>query len=356
MPLSPYDAADILQSGLGLSNVSNNPAIQTAALRSRRISEAKDRMVTDPTNPGVQNLYKMLVGEDASDPYGDAAADTRGRQEADASESAKIFSDPAQAAVRAQKITEAGQNAEAIARGTGMGKAAADFSPNEQSALDAASHRKINESLAPMQYEMGDLGGSGSGSHDNISYIADQVQHDPSMLAKMGLDKGMHVAVMHELANRGADLDTLTNQAKARAQAATVALPKLDELEQQAQDLDKGGWFNPVTGHIRQFLANHGVGGEDFGKFQTNLGLIISNLQNIHAGARGAAAKDLAAKFEKMMSGSTGDLPTFRGQLQAARELLAGYANENAPVRGGVRQTFSGAAPNAGAADPLGLR
>jgi len=154
------------------------------------------------------------------------------------------------------------------------------------------------------------------------------------------------------LASRGADLEDLTNQAKARAEAATTMLEPnpasgqstFDEIRGMGSQLEQKGWFAPGTSLIRQTLASNGLGiltgdsqtAELFGKFQARLGLAISQLQNIHAGARGAASRDLRSAFEAMIN-AKGDPSTFRGQLDSAETLIRGYAAENAPVRGGVR-------------------
>lgn len=182
-----------------------------------------------------------------------------------------------------------------------------------------------------------------TGSDPN--YLADQVQRSPAMLTRLPpKDKE---AVLQVLGSRGADLEDLTNQAKARAETATTILPQLDELMPMAKQLQDAGWFAPGFGSVRRTLAEHGMGmltgdshmADLMGKFQSKVGLVTSALQNAHAGARGAAQEQLRKVFESFMN-AQGDLPTFSGGLSSVRSMLAAYAGADAPVHNGVRQDF----------------
>jgi hypothetical protein len=346
-PLGPQDPMEALATLLGVSAKPSAAAVDAAGPQVRGTPNEPD------PSEGTSTSYDFGRGTQP----GSFAGMSLGTTETPYEEKMTAYSKAIDAAEEARRIRTSAlsdfflpqaeqQRAEDIAGKVQVAQAPAAMTGE----YNLASERMKAQALRDVASIK--AGGSAMAPED-ISYWADQVQRTPAMLTRVpAANKG---DVMHELANRGADLDDITNQAKARAEASatmlepnpSTGLSTFDELRQMGAQLEQKGWFNPMTSPLRKWAAGHGIGlvagdtdtAKLFGQFESRLGLAISQLQNIHAGARGAASRDLRAAFEAMIN-AKGDPSTFNGQLNSAEELIRGYAAENAPVRGGVRQPY----------------
>lgn len=191
----------------------------------------------------------------------------------------------------------------------------------EQAMKDAAAGAKAAPSLDPA----------------TIDYLATQSGRDASTLTK--IPTNLRGPVLQRMADQGIDVNQLTNQTRQMSEAANDLLPMIDDIQNQAVNLQQKGQFGLIDSPLRQFFVNHGAGtlmgygadaASNMGKFQTTLGLLQSGIARAHAGARGAGNTQMAERFEKLANAS-GDLPTFLGELQGVRDLLSRYAEHTNP-------------------------
>jgi hypothetical protein len=201
--------------------------------------------------------------------------------------------------------------------------------------------------------DLGDAGGSGS---DYITYVAQQIQNDPKN--RLVFPKDAVAKATHLLATGGENLNNATAQTRRMGEIANEIAPQVGQLEAMAADLEKDGIFNPALGHPRKFLAEHGLGtlagmspeqAQKIAYFESKLGYFKSAIQNAHTGMRGAASPGVTQKFDKLMN-DTGDLSSFQGQMEAARDLLKIYGETGSPATVPKREApaAAGPDPNAG--------
>lgn len=332
----PGSALGTLRNVLGLQDNDGvgalgdmSPEIEAQSLHGMREGEAADNLTADPTNRRLQLINQMLASGDKTDPYSDQNTGAEAVASNAATAEARRAMDPTVMAAKAQAIKDAGSQAQSVARGTAAGTGEGNWTTPSQNVADAASTRKIAESVAPIQAQMGGAGGAGN---PVVANLADAYKKDPTILAQVPAH--LKDAVVALAASGGPLNGKLTNQTKQMSESANDLLPMIDNVQGQAKELEKLGLFQPGVGTVRNFLASHGMGSmmgmgpdvaEKIGRFNSDLGLLQSGVARAHAGARGAGNSGIAERFEKLMA-SQGDVPTFLGGLNGVRDLLKVYA------------------------------
>jgi hypothetical protein len=179
---------------------------------------------------------------------------------------------------------------------------------------------------------------AGSGADgETVAYWVRQIKNDPTQWNMLANNKPLQQAVQKGLAGSGTDLNKLTSQSRAMAETAKEILPHLTTIEQEAAELDKLGLMGPIAGRWREFAAKkigagvlaggNGTNAQKIGKFQTDVGLMMTAVARAHGGARGGGSPAMLEHMKDIMDAHGKDLPTFLGNLQATREWMQGYAD-----------------------------
>lgn len=131
-----------------------------------------------------------------------------------------------------------------------------------------------------------------------------------------------------------------TAATRTMGEGARMLQPHIDDLKDQASQLDKDGMFGPVMSRIRHLAETAGTIdglndaiasdpelGKDrrIGRFATSLGLLATGAGRVHGGARGGGSPQMLAHFKAMLNDSA-SLDMFMGRLDAVDDYMAGYA------------------------------
>lgn len=325
MANAPYDVLSnfLLPTDDGQSSflMANAPLV-VASRRDDRRRELETQLANNPDDRRTQLLLKFLNGESAQDPLSaENIAEANRAQE-----------------LERRKVQESGDVAKAMATGKGMGELDVENSPAGEYAASQASKRKIAELQAPIKAKFGQFG---DGSDSAVSTAIDNLAKEYAANPSYPIPPDMKDAVVARAASSAELSPALTNQGRARQEGAAHALDAIPELRAKAQELQDSGWFNPLTGRVRKFMASNGLplpGDADLSRkmsnFESQLGFLVKQMQFIHAGARGGASKDLSDAFNALINGR-GSLDNFLGQLDAAEELMHGYHLDKPAAAGG---------------------
>ncbi len=79
-------------------------------------------------------------------------------------------------------------------------------------------------------------------------------------------------------------------------------------------------------------------------KFESSLAFFKLTVQKALEGAKGAASPGMAARFDKIIN-DTGDLSSFKGNLDAAENELGMYSSTRRPTSAGAAPPTSGGRP-----------
>lgn len=325
-------------------------------LRGSRESELQTRLANDQFGAGSGRpdpntgrdsaLLKFLQGDIAADPYTGTAARARTQHVQDALDASATTMRPE---VGEAADTVAKRNAFAKFLGVGAearAKNDEEISPAGQLSADLASKRKVNEARAAhpdpaAAYTGGGSGGAGGGDTSNtVEYWTQQALNDPRVLTKIS-NKALRGAVESHLAMSGGNLNDVTTQTRRMGEIANKLLPMIDDVQAEAGELEKLGLFTPGVGWARRKLSEHGLGTvagissdtvERMTKFDATVGYLKSAIAAAHTGMRGAASPGISEKFDKLIA-STGDYPSFKGDLAAAKELLSMYGEASPGTR-----------------------
>jgi hypothetical protein len=152
----------------------------------------------------------------------------------------------------------------------------------------------------------------------------------------------------------------LTAATRTMAEGASMLAPHIDELSQQAEQLDKAGLFGPVMSRLRDAAAKAGSVDElagllnmqgdqsqdaNVGRFLSTLGLVATGAGRVHGGARGGGSPQMLQHFKDLLTSSS-TLQMFQGRLDALNSFMSTYSAGP-----------GGASPAGGSdpTDPLGL-
>src|SRR5262245_22219387 len=188
-----------------------------------------------------------------------------------------------------------------------------------------------------------------------IRVNADTGQVEPLKLKGQKIDKILRPGTdkTGEGASGGTDL---TQQTRAMMEGAQMLLPHVNELRQEAMELQKRGLFGPAMSRIRDLAGKLGTTGmsvetldpkdvekklNDFtqmlnkdpylstdalvGQFATKLGLMTSGMGRVHGGARGGGSIQMVNYLKSLLS-SDSTIDMFGGRLNAVESFLKGYA------------------------------
>jgi len=178
---------------------------------------------------------------------------------------------------------------------------------------------------------------------DQVSYIADQVEQDPTgmMLGRLtGSNKKLRQQVTNELKNRDSDLRVLTPATRQLGETAHTLMPDFDQTIKMLQSPSLQSKMSAVIGpRWQEFLAGTvGKGDPEFDRLRVFVNLLQTGTARAHIGARGSVG--LQNKFENLFNANKMDAATLRDSLSATRDFLKGYDNAvygkgsgaNAPV------------------------
>jgi len=177
-------------------------------------------------------------------------------------------------------------------------------------------------------------GGSGA-DPETVAFWVRQIQSDPTQWNMLANNKPLQQAVQGGLAKAGADLNKLTAQGRAMKETAQEILPQIEKIEAEAKSLDQKGLMGPLRGRWRDFatrkigaesLVGGGENGKAVGKFQTDLGLLMTAVARAHGGARGGGSPAMLEHMRDILDAHGKDLDIFLGNLAATREWMQGYA------------------------------
>src|SRR5438876_13164 len=151
---------------------------------------------------------------------------------------------------------------------------------------------------------------------------------------------------------------TPTGSTRTMMEGATMLLPHMTELRNQAKDLERRGLFGPIMSRVRNIAAKVGTtnlvakeGGDDnasdnlnkfadaitndplinqsndaaVGQFITGLGLMASGAGRVHGGARGGGSVQMVNYMKSLLS-SDSTLNMFNGRLNALESYMKEYA------------------------------
>ncbi len=177
-----------------------------------------------------------------------------------------------------------------------------------------------------------------------VAFWGRQVLQDP---ANMGLVKNqaMQTAVTGWIADNGGDVNRLTSAGKQMQELAKVVAPHIDTVQNEADQLDKMGLLGPIGSRWRDFVAKK-IGAGEFaggneknaeliGKFQTDVGLLITAVARVHGGARAGGSPTMIKHLEGLLDSGAADLGEFKGQLASFKDFMSTYAGMGNP-NGGV--------------------
>lgn len=126
---------------------------------------------------------------------------------------------------------------------------------------------------------------------------------------------------------------------------AVNVLSHVNDIESEAQQIDKLGLMGPVGGRWADFMAGTIGAGELaagdpdkarlLGKFRTDVGLLKSGMAMVHGGARGGGSTGMAGRMDMLMNAKTMDLPLFLGSTDAFKGWLQQYAGDKKESGGG---------------------
>lgn len=152
------------------------------------------------------------------------------------------------------------------------------------------------------------------------------------------------------------EADKVTQQTKSMMEGAQMMLPHINELRQQATELQKRGLFGPAMSRIRDLAGKLGTTGMSVesldpdevnkrltnfgdaltkdpylstdalvGQFATTLGLMTSGMGRVHGGARGGGSIQMVNYLKSLLS-SDSTIDMFGGRLNAVESFLKTYA------------------------------
>ena len=158
--------------------------------------------------------------------------------------------------------------------------------------------------------------------------------------------------------------DAMTAQTRQMGETAKAILPHLQQVRDEASQLNQLGLLGPISGRWRDFAAGKIGSGELaggnpetarlIGKFQADVGLLQTAVARAHAGARGAGNVTLLQHMEKMMPGTAADFPTFTGSLDAVQGWMQTYADDLKPKTKAAPSGGNAAGATIRARDPQG--
>lgn len=121
---------------------------------------------------------------------------------------------------------------------------------------------------------------------------------------------------------------------------ASNVLAHVQDVEQEAEAIDKMGLMGPVGGRWADFMAGRvGAGelaagnpqaAELLGQFRADVGLLKSGMAMVHGGARGGGSPAIAARMDALINADKMDLSLFKGATSSFRKWLTTYAGDKA--------------------------
>lgn len=176
---------------------------------------------------------------------------------------------------------------------------------NEQS-LDRQRFDRVSSLLS---------GGAGAGGPNKSTY-------------RMNFDSQMRPSMIQ---------DIVPAQLKVRANTAGKVGSHIDQVRQEAAELDSLGALGPIAGRWNNFLIK-GLGSAELAgyspevrqkiqKFRTDVGLLQSGVAMVHGGVRGGGSPMLIKRFEDYMNANQMDLPELYGGLDSFRDWMNGYSD-----------------------------
>jgi hypothetical protein len=215
---------------------------------------------------------------------------------------------------------------------------------------ETAKYHGVMAGIAQQRANQAGAATVGGQPNDAVLQYADQMKNGDIKIGDVPAAGGMRNAVQDYMHKQGFDLtQPLTSQVRARYEFASSILPQIDEVESLAKQIDAQGLMGSFSGRMRDSASAESAAAslqnltpeqrQLVGRFATQADLLATGTAMAHFGARGAASA--VGSMKKDLTAGGKDIDTFLGNLQAARSVLQGYANEL--KKGG------------GAKDPLGL-
>ncbi len=179
-------------------------------------------------------------------------------------------------------------------------------------------------------------GGAGSAvDPESVAYWVRQVKNDPTVLSQLTGNKPLKQAVENALPKDGGNLDKLSAQSKAMKEIAGEILPHITKIKEEAKDINALGLMGPIRGRWRDFatqkvgaqeLVGGGENARKVGKFQTDIGLLMTAVARAHGGARGGGSPAMLEHMKDIMDAHGKDLDVFLGNLDSAKDWMQGYS------------------------------
>ncbi len=129
-----------------------------------------------------------------------------------------------------------------------------------------------------------------------------------------------------------------TAQTQTRKENAANVLAHIQDIESEAEQVDKLGLMGPLGGRWGDFMAGRiGAGelaagnpqnAELLGQFRSDVGLLKSGMAMVHGGARGGGSPAIMARMDALMNAKTMDLSLFKGATTSFKKWLTQYAGK----------------------------
>jgi hypothetical protein len=314
--MSPADAAGVLSNNGSIDM--QDPRIKLARLNQSRLDELKHNLGMGVATGAAPSDVEGLESDLASNPYSEQNAAVR--QAADAKQTAdqqaqvgaaQTFNNPEVAGMRQSQQAAAQKLAAAPATAT------------------AAGNLAVEQVKAPSAERVAQIGATGK-QNVAVTNAAAKEQVAASQAGK------------------------LPTQIQSSAIRSQGFLPKIDQLRQTYDDLDKKGVVGAVSGRWSELVQGKGrfdtgdpATTQELSKFMDDLRFMASGVAAIH-GRGGAANLGMINKLEEHLN-SGSDHSTFHGTLDSYENLLNMYAHPTAAPMGTPPPPAQGA-PAAGGA------
>lgn len=169
-------------------------------------------------------------------------------------------------------------------------------------------------------------------SPENVARTVDFINQDPTanlpplMKAYAG-DKQMLQDLAKAFAEKGTNLEVLSNQAKESREFAVVAQKEMDPILKRIDEADKAGNLGPLASRYNAFIQGRvGAGDPQYARLAGDIDLMRKLVGKIHLGVRGAGSPQNAEAMKKKLDEGTMDAATLKAGLQSYKDFVDVYA------------------------------